>query len=201
MLKKKIYFCMFLLGLLLCNIGVRAQSDTEAKVIPIKFPQASGYFTSLSDNGLWATSVSVDESNATLVGYPYLINATTGEMKQLWTGSNAIGFTANDVTDDGKMVVGSADGHPAYYDVDAGKWVNLPGDGEALCVTPDGSRIAGFAFGATTARACRRTWSCPESGTVRKMAHTASLTLIQSWKASRARTSSVHLPTCDAYRT
>ena len=95
---------MFLLGLLLCNIGVRAQSDTEAKVIPIKFPQASAYFTSLSDNGLWATSVSVDESNATLVGYPYLINATTGEMKQLWTGSNAIGFTANDVTDDLSLI-------------------------------------------------------------------------------------------------
>ena len=56
---------MFLLGLLLCNIGVRAQSDTEAQVIPVNFPQSSGYFTSLSDNGLWATSVSVDESNAT----------------------------------------------------------------------------------------------------------------------------------------
>lgn len=147
MLKKKIYFCMFLLGLLLCNIGVRAQADTEAQVIPVNFPQSSAYFTSMSDNGLWATSVAVDESNATLVGYPYLINAVTGELKQLWTGSNAIGFTANDVTDDGNMIVGSANGKPAYYDVNAGKWVDLPGDGEALCVTPDGSRIAGFAFG------------------------------------------------------
>lgn len=175
MLKKKIYFCMFLLGLLLCNIGVRAQSDTEAQVIPVNFPQSSGYFTSLSDNGLWATSVSVDESNATLVGYPYLINATTGEMKQLWTGSNAIGFTANDVTDDGKMVVGSADGHPAYYDVDAGKWVNLPGDGEALCVTPDGSRIAGFAFGGDDGQGLLqnmelpRVWDRQEDGTYRQL--------------------------------
>lgn len=126
---------------------MKAQTKTGAQLIPVNFPQSSAYFTSLSDNGLWATAVAVDESNATLLGYPYLIDATTGELKQLWTGSNAIGFTANDVTDDGKMVVGSADGKPAYYDVEKGTWVSLPGDGEAICVTPDGSRIAGFAFG------------------------------------------------------
>lgn len=148
MFRKKINLCMFLLGLLCCSLGVKAQtSSAEAQVIPVNFPMSTGYFTALSDNGLWATAVATDEENTTLVGYPYLVDATTGKLTQLWSGSSPLGFVANDVTDDGKMVVGSANGSPAYYDVDAGRWVTLPGDGEAICVTPDGSRIAGFAFG------------------------------------------------------
>ena len=147
MFRKKIYFCMFLLGLLCSSLGVKAQTAPEAQVIPVNFEQSMGYFTALSDNGLWATAVAVDEANTTIIGWPYLVDATTGKMTQLWTGATATGYSANDVTDDGKMVVGSANGKPAYYDVDKGEWVALPGDGEATCGTPDGSRIAGFAFG------------------------------------------------------
>lgn len=135
-----------LLGLLSCS-GMKAQTASDVQVIPVNFEQSTAYFTSLSDNGLWAVAVATDGENTALVGWPYLVNAVTGEMTKLWTGDVATGFSANDVTDDGKMVVGSANGAPAYYDVDAGKWVSLPGSGEAYSVTPDGKRIAGFAFG------------------------------------------------------
>lgn len=147
MFKKKIYLCMFLLGLLCCSLGMKAQAVSGAQVIPVNFSQSTVAFTSLSDNGLWATAIGWNEDSATEAGYPYLIDASTGTLTPLWTEGNGLGYSANDVTDDGKMVVGSAGGHPAYYDVDAKAWVNLPGDGEALCVTPDGSRIAGFAYG------------------------------------------------------
>lgn len=137
-----------LLGLLSCS-GMKAQTASDVQVIPVNFEQSTAYFSSLSDNGLWAVAMAYDEENNTLYGWPYLVNAVSGEITSIWPGDNAIGFSANDVTDDGKMVVGSANGNPAYYDVDAGKWVDLPGDGEAICVTPDGKRIAGFAFGAS----------------------------------------------------
>ena len=175
MFRKKIYFCMFLLGLLCSSLGVKAQTAPEAQVIPVNFEQSMGYFTALSDNGLWATAVAVDEANTTIIGWPYLVDATTGKMTQLWTGATATGYSANDVTDDGKMVVGSANGKPAYYDVDKGEWVALPGDGEAICVTPDGSRIAGFAFGGSDGSEMAlstehpRVWDRQADGTYRQV--------------------------------
>ena len=50
MFRKKIYFCMFLLGLLCSSLGVKAQTAPEAQVIPVNFEQSMGYFTALSDN-------------------------------------------------------------------------------------------------------------------------------------------------------
>lgn len=138
---------MFLLGLL-CSLGVKAQVIDGAQVINVAFDRSTDYFTALSDNGLWATASGTDADNTQLVGYAQLINTTTGERTQLWPdGEDPLGYTANDVTDDGKLVFGSTPSGPAYYDVDKKQWVQLPGTGTITCVTPDGKRVAGYYLG------------------------------------------------------
>lgn len=147
MLKRKSFICMFLLGLL-CSLGVKAQVIDGAQVITVAFDRSTDYFTALSDNGLWATASGTDADNTQLFGYAQLINTTTGERTQLWPdGESALGYTANDVTDDGKLVFGSTPSGPAYYDVDKKQWVQLPGTGTITCVTPDGKRVAGYYLG------------------------------------------------------
>ena len=144
-MKKKSLICMFLLGLL-CSFNVKAQVISGAQVISVTFPQSVNYFTSLSDNGLWATVGGTDPENTTIYAYPYLCNAQTGELIELWEGNNVVGI-ANDVTNDGKIVVGVYNNGPAYYDVDQKKWIQLEGKGIPTCITPDGKRIAGYYMG------------------------------------------------------
>ena len=144
-MKKKSLICMFLLGLL-CSFNVKAQVISGAQVISVTFPQSVNYFTSLSDNGLWATVGGTDPENTTIYAYPYLCNAQTGELIELWEGDNVVGI-ANDVTNDGKIVVGVYNNGPAYYDVDQKKWIQLEGKGIPTCITPDGKRIAGYYMG------------------------------------------------------
>ena len=62
----------------------------------------------MSDNGLWIAAAGTEEENTLTSAYPSLVNATTGEVTELWEGGNYSGYTANDVTDDGKTVVGSS---------------------------------------------------------------------------------------------
>lgn len=146
MFNKKSYLLTLLLALVF-SFSAKAQDVASgAEVIPVHFPH-SCYFTALSDNGLWAVASGNDDENQALNAYPYLVNATTGELTQLWTGNNFSGMTATDVTDDGKIVVGSTPTGPAYYDVDAGQWIQLPGAGAPTAVTPDGSRIVGWSSG------------------------------------------------------
>lgn len=144
-MKKKSLICMFLLGLL-CSFNVKAQVISGADVISVTFPYQTNYFTSLSDNGLWATVGGTDTENTTIYAYPYLCNTQTGELIQLWDGDNVKGI-ANDVTNDGKIVVGVYNNGPAYYDVNQKKWIQLDGQGTPTCVTPDGKRIAGYYMG------------------------------------------------------
>ena len=59
--KKKMYLYV-LLGLLSCS-GMKAQTASDVQVIPVNFEQSTAYFTSLSDNGLWAVAVATDEEN------------------------------------------------------------------------------------------------------------------------------------------
>ena len=51
-----------LLGLLSCS-GMKAQTASDVQVIPVNFEQSTAYFTSLSDNGLWAVAVATDGEN------------------------------------------------------------------------------------------------------------------------------------------
>lgn len=147
MFNKKSKLFTLLLGLAF-SWGADAQETIGgAEIIPVNFPH-SCYFTALSDNGQWAVASGNDDENNALSAYPYLVNATTGELTQLWE-SSPTNYTAADVTDDGKIVVGSTPSGPAYYNVDTRQWVTLPGSGTPTSVTPDGSRIVGWTGGRT----------------------------------------------------
>ena len=178
MLKKKMSLSVLLLGLLCCS-GLRAQEATAgAQVIPVNFTHTTNYFSAMSDNGLWIAAAGTEEENTLTSAYPSLVNATTGEVTELWEGGNYSGYTANDVTDDGKAVVGSSPDGAAYYDVDAKAWVKLPMadtgvSGEAWCVTPDGKRIAGYGFrgnfGADDYAEMALLWERQDDGTYRQI--------------------------------
>lgn len=127
--------------------GVQAQTK-DAELIKVYFSEPA-YFTNLSDNGLWATAKGASESDQAKDGYPYLVNATDGSITALWTEAQAMDFIgANDVTDDGKLVVGSYNESAAIYNTDSKQWTMLPSADElsakAFCVTPDGKYISGW---------------------------------------------------------
>lgn len=112
----------------------------------VNFPKAAA-FTSLSDNGLWATAAGVNDDDQSKYAYPYLINVETGALTELWVEADLIkSIEASDVTNDGKIIVGSYDSNPAYYDINQNKWITLPSEnpGKATSVTPDGKYIGGW---------------------------------------------------------
>lgn len=143
MVKKSLYLCILLALGLLWAIPSSAQ---EAQLTTVNFPKASA-FTALSDNGLWATATGVNDDDQSKYAYPYLINVETGALTELWVEADLIkSVEANDVTNDGKIIAGSYDGYPAYYDLTQGQWVTLQSEnpGKATSVTPDGKYIGGW---------------------------------------------------------
>ena len=143
MVKKSLYLCILLALGLLWTIPSSAQ---DAQLTTVNFPKAAA-FTSLSDNGLWATAAGVNDDDQSKYAYPYLINVETGALTELWVEADLIkSIEASDVTNDGKIIVGSYDSNPAYYDINQNKWITLPSEnpGKATSVTPDGKYIGGW---------------------------------------------------------
>lgn len=143
MVKKSLYLCILLALGLLWAIPSSAQ---EAQLTTVSFPKAAA-FTSLSDNGLWATAAGVNDDDPSKYAYPYLINVETGALTELWVAADLMkSLEASDVTNDGKIIVGTYDSKPAYYDMNQGKWVTLQSEnpGKATSVTPDGKYIGGW---------------------------------------------------------
>lgn len=122
MVKKSLYLCILLALGLLWAIPSSAQ---EAQLTTVSFPKAAA-FTSLSDNGLWATAAGVNDDDQSKYAYPYLINVETGALTELWVEADLMkSLEARDVTNDGKIIVGTYDSNPAYYDMNQGKWITL----------------------------------------------------------------------------
>lgn len=141
--KKSLYLCILLALGLLWAIPSSAQ---EAQLTTVSFPKAAA-FTSLSDNGLWATAAGVNDDDPSKYAYPYLINVETGALTELWVEADLMmSLEATDVTNDGKIIVGTYDSKPAYYDMNQGKWITLQSEnpGKATSVTPDGKYISGW---------------------------------------------------------
>lgn len=143
MVKKSLYLCILLALGLLWAIPSSAQ---EVQLTTVSFPKAAA-FTSLSDNGLWATAAGVNDDDQSKYAYPYLINVETGALTELWVEADLMmSLEATDVTNDGKIIVGTYDSKPAYYDMNQGKWITLQSEnpGKATSVTPDGKYISGW---------------------------------------------------------
>ncbi len=116
----------------------------------------TSYINKLSDNGLWAVASGVDANNSTLENYPYLLDVATGKSLALLTEAETLSSPdcgARDVTDDGKLVVGSHQGKPAVCHIGPDgqiRWEYLPlpadkphASGYVTAVTPDGKCMVG----------------------------------------------------------
>lgn len=114
------------------------------------FTLDSGYASSLSDNGLWATFKTADYDETDCI--PRRLNLTTGEIETLpLNTAKYAGHIASvyDITDDGLTLAGHLDWEPAYYR--DGEWHELPlppytrgYTGGVNSMTPDGSMMCGW---------------------------------------------------------
>jgi len=97
----------------------------------------------MSDNGKWAVASGGEAAAARL------INLDTQEATVISTTAKS--ENAQDVTDDGKIVVGSANGKPAFYNTSTSQWTNLQTQspyiyGNVYSVTPDGKYAVGVLY-------------------------------------------------------
>ena len=124
----------------------KAQTNSGAVLTPYTMSDGST-FRALSDNGKWAIAYGANDATSQ-DAYPKLINLETKEITNLADENGAIVSNAGDVTDDGKMVVGSYNGYPATWNPQTKEWtkVAIPEGcdaGRINAVTPDGKYAVG----------------------------------------------------------
>lgn len=123
-----------------------------------------GYVEAMSDNGKWGLSNAPADSETD--AYIHRMNLITGELERLPlilsqtpenTDGNEYKARNYDITDDGKMIVGSINGRAGYYDLDTEQWYNfkVPSgarswEGEAKACTPDGRVVIGTLYSGMT---------------------------------------------------
>lgn len=107
--------------------------------------------TKLSNNGQWGLSQNNKENDE---GISYSAGGSVWNISTLKQTAVVLPSsgqaTLGDITDDGSIVVGSANGRPAVYDTATKQWSPLPlpagtVGGALTAVTPDGSRAVGYA--------------------------------------------------------
>ena len=138
-----------------CVLALVAQTSKTARVQGFAFSETT-YINKLSDNGLWGVASNVDANDATQNNYPYLLDISKGTTLSLLSEAEKLSSpdcSANDITDDGKIVVGSHKGKPAICrigDNGSATWEYLPTPaniatprGHISATTPDGSIMVG----------------------------------------------------------
>lgn len=143
-MRKKTLLCCLLLTAGFTNMW--AEDIPKPDISPTK--TASRLIQCISDNGKWGV-ITLDgaQDGNILPGGSVLVDLTT--MKEtVLADENFSG--ANDVTDDGNIVVGLVDGLPGYYNVKSKEWtmLKLPNGystGQLTSVTPDGHYAVGSA--------------------------------------------------------
>mgnify|MGYP003564257325 FL=1 len=101
----------------------KAQTNSGAVLTPYTMSDGST-FRALSDNGKWAIAYGANDATSQ-DAYPKLINLETKEITNLADENGAIVSNAGDVTDDGKMVVGSYNGYPATWNPQTKEWTKV----------------------------------------------------------------------------
>lgn len=105
----------------------------------------------MSDNGKWAVAYGVNDATSSY-SFPKLVDFTQHTFSEIMNQEEldaGIECFANDVTNDGNIVVGCYDGQPAYWNKETGQWTKLmlaTGNfgGHANAVTPDGKYAVGI---------------------------------------------------------
>lgn len=124
-----------------------AQTSTAPQIIK---PATGGEMVihAISDNGLWGVSEQASKTDGSIApSGGTIINLTTLKQEDISHSSGRSGVS--DISDDGNMVVGEANGLPAFWTRSSGKWTTLPvprgySGGRINAVTPDGSRGVGY---------------------------------------------------------
>ena len=112
----------------------------------IKSFSNSTIILNLSDNGKWGIAENRNEDDKT---GNKLLEVATMSWNNIPTTGSVLSATGTDVTDDGKIIVGSVDGLPGWYDYEKGTWTacELPSgyvSGGLQSVTPDGKYAVGY---------------------------------------------------------
>lgn len=146
---------------LFASSGLLAQEKGVVKVFNSPLKQR---VMSLSDNGLFAVGYAIDVEGFSTAPFLWDLQKDTQINLPDSEGNDVevVRGEANDVVDDGTLIVGACNDLPATYDTTTKKWTMLPMpskeyvSGWASKVTPDGKYIIGIAFTADmkTGEAC-----------------------------------------------
>ncbi|MBD5283128.1 MAG: Ig-like domain-containing protein [Bacteroides sp.] len=138
---------VLLSGAMACAVFTMSAADKPTFWVP--GDEGTPMWTGMSDNGKWGVAnvaPSTDGSTDPVAAVIYDIDKRT----QVRVEPKTYTCRFNDVTDDGKIVVGSSEGSPAYYNTQTRTWTTLPGlgkgwtVGQVLKVTPDGKYAVGI---------------------------------------------------------
>ena len=147
-MKKFLLLCMATTAL-----GLSAQTQTATPTYKTFKFEDGGILTGMSDNGQWGAFCVQAEDGSTTQVYNVgarRVNLRTTESLSLTEGLKADtvkASSAQDVTNDGNIIVGSINNHAAYYNVTESAWhfVQQTGlRGEIKYVTPDGRYAVGL---------------------------------------------------------
>ena len=127
--------------------GLWAQETVTPPVLNVYKLTDQTCIRGMSDNGLWAVAYGVSPSGG--YDYPQLIDVKNSRIVDM-KGEDALMTegTANDVTDDGSIVVGSRNEKPAVWSSEGWKELPLPTgwvQGVVSAITPDGKWAVGRA--------------------------------------------------------
>lgn len=133
------------LASLLMALPTQAETTTDEPVFHKYSFSDAGIVMVMSDNGQWGLSTYGTSDNSS-TDQAKLVEIATGEYTTIRTDDDVTsGYecSANDVTDDGEIVVGSYQGLPAYWTKSTLTWTTLElpeanSSGYVFAVTPDG---------------------------------------------------------------
>ncbi len=131
-----------------CNVLPTEAAD-EVTLTKYVMPDGS-LIRGMSDNGRWALTYAPHPADSYYT-YARVIDLSTCEGFFLTSEEemeNGTESQANDITDDGSLVVGSLKGRPAYWSAATSSWTYLPLSGNKMggranAVTPDGKYAVG----------------------------------------------------------
>ncbi len=153
-------------ALLICAVSLTAATALAAEGDKPQIRKYSfddnGYVQALSDNGQWAIEA-YGTNELSEAGNPRIINVLTGETFKFQTEAEITQYgkqPANDITNDGEIIVGAFKNAPAYWRKSTRQWVTLPypstcTSAQVTAVTPDGRYAIGRGLSSSNAYFCK----------------------------------------------
>ncbi|MDE7420285.1 MAG: choice-of-anchor J domain-containing protein [Muribaculaceae bacterium] len=135
---------------IMAAVSFSMAAEDAPRILTVQ-PLYGGALNSMSANGHWAVGDAVNPGNSSYMAFPRLVNATTGEVIELYSESEGIQQTpmgVSCVSNDGKTVGGSYLGYPGVWKEGKG-WSSLPmpkgryDGGTVSGITPDGKYAVG----------------------------------------------------------